>query len=132
MKIERRIEFFMRRVQKTETCWLWIGPLDQYGYARTRGQFNSGHALAYFLFRGTVPAGLELDHLCNVRHCVNPDHLEPVTHAENARRASERQTHCSNGHEYTEENTYRRPKSGHRDCRECIRIRARRHARRAA
>ena len=119
---DRAIARLMSHVEKSGECWLWTGYTDPLGYSRVGAPHYSGHVLAYNLLVGPVPAGLELDHTCNVRNCVNPEHLEPVTHAENARRASERQTHCAQGHAYTPENTYRRP-SGHRDCRICIRAR---------
>jgi hypothetical protein len=76
--------------------------------------------MAYEMLVGPVPDGLELDHLCRVPACVNPDHLEPVTHIENVRRGRSywaERTHCSAGHEYTRENT-RITKRG-RTCRAC-------------
>lgn len=113
-------------------CWLWIGCLDRHGY----GQFNAdglvrcgAHRAAYELFVGPVAEGLDLDHLCRVPCCVNPQHLEPVTRVENVRRGLgnagshvERmaRTHCSHGHEYTPENT--RKYRGHRNCQECARL----------
>jgi hypothetical protein len=74
---------------------------------------------------GPIPEGLTIDHLCKNPGCVRPDHLEAVTMRENIRRGSwASRTHCINGHEYTEENTYRMP-SGYRDCRRCIYLRGR-------
>lgn len=67
---------------------------------------------------------MEIDHTCSNPPCVNPAHLEAVTHEENVRRAVERKTHCVNGHEYTEANTYRHPNGVWRDCRKCISLRA--------
>lgn len=70
-------------------CWIWTGALTGAGY----GQFGGGgkksytHRWAYQAHVGPIPDGLELDHLCRVRACCNPDHLEPVTHEENTRRA---------------------------------------------
>lgn len=67
-------------------CWLWTGYGDRWGY----GRFGHGllaHRVAFELVKGSVPPGLTLDHLCRVRRCVNPTHLEPVTQAENTRRA---------------------------------------------
>ena len=82
------------------------------------------HRVAYELTNGPIPDGLELDHLCRVRHCVNPSHIEAVTHRENTLRGTgpiphrARQSHCKHGHEFTPENTYRLP-NGCRHCRTC-------------
>lgn len=130
-------EWFMRRVTVAEEgCWLWPRTLlarDGYGLATVKRRTHRAHRLAYELFIGPIPSGLESDHLCRVRHCVNPDHLEMVTHAENMRRRSIAQTHCKHGHEYTPENTYLNP-SGWRACHTCAKRRksARREAERAA
>ena len=67
------------------SCWEWTGTIRKDGYAS-----GAQHRLYYVRAKGPIPAGLELDHLCNNKRCVNPDHLEPVTHAENVRRACER------------------------------------------
>lgn len=98
-------------------CWAWVGRVDKHGYGRYFGHL--AHRLSYESFRGPIPSGLELDHVCRFKLCVNPDHLEPVTRAENMRRRSEAQTHCKNGHEYTLENTHR-DRLGRR-CRHCWR-----------
>jgi hypothetical protein len=108
-------------------CWLWTAATDRDGY----GRFNIGgrviraaHQVAYSLCVGPVPPGLELDHLCRVHGCVNPDHLEPVTTKENGRRGygapgiRARQTACIHGHPFDEANTYRAP-NGTRACRRC-------------
>jgi hypothetical protein len=72
-------------VQITDTCWLWTGPLNHSGYGANGGK--AAHRVVYLRLVGPIAAGMELDHLCRVRHCVRPDHLEPVTHSENVRRA---------------------------------------------
>ncbi len=84
-------------------CWLWTGPKAGKGYGMTT--FGGGmkvyvHRLSFELHKGPIPAGLEIDHLCFERLCVNPDHLEAVTHAENVARAIRRRTHCPQGHSY--------------------------------
>lgn len=101
-------------------CWLWPGSLRSAGYAQVKwqGRPTLAHRVAYELLVGPIPDGLELDHTCNVVRCVNPAHMEPVTHAENRRRSQERRTRCRHGHEYTPANTYHDP-NGVRHCRTC-------------
>ncbi|MDX3520753.1 HNH endonuclease signature motif containing protein [Streptomyces scabiei] len=128
------IERFWSKVDRTDGCWLWEASKTGTGYGRfsLNGQMVLAHRFAYELQRGEIPAGLHVDHLCRVRHCVNPAHLEPVTCRENlmrgdtpaARNASK--THCVKGHEYTPQNTYVAPPNPHnpngfRHCRDCKR-----------
>lgn len=110
------------RIDAETNCWLWTGTIRSGGYGRWPGEKGSlAHRVSYELHRGPIPAGMQIDHLCRIRHCVNPDHLEPVTHAQNARRgAFATKTHCSNGHPYDAENTYI-DKTGSRKCRACDR-----------
>lgn len=119
-------------------CWLWTGGLDKNGYGKATLAINGdwghrryvrAHRLAYETFVGPIPAGLELDHLCGNRGCINPAHLEPVTGHENILRGAgpaavnARKTICKNGHLFTEENTIRYSYKGRgwRACRECRR-----------
>ena len=104
-------------------CWLWEGGISQDGYALVwaNGTGGKAHRMIYEEMRGPVPDGLQLDHLCRVRFCVNPDHLEPVTQQENVNRglgSTQNRVRCVNGHDYTEENTVRL-KNGYRKCRTC-------------
>jgi hypothetical protein len=108
-------------------CWFWTGAKSAGGY----GHFYDGrnvrpaHRVSYELYKGPIPNGLVLDHLCGHPPCVNPDHLEAVTERVNILRASgtgainAKKTHCPQGHEYTEENTYRLP-DGRRRCHTCM------------
>jgi len=116
-------------------CWLWQGYVDKrtgYPYMTVESKSWRSHRWFYEQLVGPIPEGLTLDHLCRVRHCVNPDHMDPCPAGENAMRGNNwsaknaRKTHCVNGHEFTEENTYRRIGSNHRVCRTCCRDRSRR------
>jgi hypothetical protein len=112
---------FWSKVEKTSDCWLWkAGRLHLrggYGEVHWNGKTQRAHVVAYVLSIGPVPTGHELDHLCQNTACVRPDHLEPVTRAEHARRTAARRTHCPRGHD-REEHSYRRP-DGRRECRPC-------------
>lgn len=82
-------------------CWLWTGPVDVngYGHVNVGSTTTTAHRAVFRGLVGDIPIGLELDHLCRVRHCVNPDHLQPVTHAENVqRRRIVFGEMCANGH----------------------------------
>lgn len=124
---ERRDEVRSRLLDRSELgplwngtrCWLWTGA-TRLGYAELsyEGTNRSGHRLAYELWRGPIPEGLQIDHLCRNRRCINPWHLEPVTSAVNIGRSPRAlATHCKYGHEFTPENTRRA--DGRRYCRTC-------------
>lgn len=113
-------------------CWLWIGNRMRNGYGTTNVRVSRGkhavqlaHRIVWEAHRGAVPDGLQLDHLCRVRSCVNPWHLEPVTRKENILRgvsptaANARKTHCPLGHAYTPDNMYLRGDRPGRMCRQC-------------
>jgi hypothetical protein len=116
-------------------CWLWTGAIGDKGCGGF-GVSEAGkkrtllaHRISWAAFVGPIPTGLQLDHKCRVRCCVNPDHLEPVTPRENQRRGNApsglnaRRTHCVHGHELSGANLYVRPDNGNRCCVECGRRR---------
>ena len=115
---------FYRNVNRTGSCWLWIGYINKEGYGEYKSDFLTtrlAHRISYGLDKGDLPS-LPLDHLCRHRHCVNPDHLEPVEGIVNTRRSTvglneANKTECPKGHPYDEENTYRH--GGKRFCRRC-------------
>ncbi len=97
---------------------------------RIEGRLKYAHRVAYEQTVGPVPSGLELDHRCRIRCCVNPAHLEAVTRQENVRRGTQgwdqkAKTHCAQGHEFSPENTHR-TKEGYRQCIQCKRETTRR------
>lgn len=99
-----------RRIVESEDCWgpdphwLWQGSLTSagYGHVTLNGAQVYVHRLVYKHMVDDIPAGLEIDHMCLVRHCCNPAHLDVVTHSENMRRIAQRQTACNAGHPYTD------------------------------
>ncbi len=125
-------------------CWLWMGTITEKGYGRfwDGSAMVQAHRFSYERYKGIIADGLELDHLCRVRSCVNPDHLEPVTGIENRTRGAlargfwitestrknlllgsdvrKRRTHCLHGHEYTPSNTTS-DAEGYRRCVTCRR-----------
>lgn len=142
--VEDCTKLFWKNVRKTDGCWLWQGTVSN-----KYGQFNMdingkqvlAHRVSFLMAGGTIPDGFEVDHLCRNTLCVNPKHLEAVTHLENIRRALpyrnkiyknyELGGYCINGHEYTEESLcfYTDKKSGRKygSCRTCSRESAQRN-----
>lgn len=102
-------------------CWEWTASQSRGGYPS-----HQVHRSIYEKLVGPIPEGMVLDHAaCLNRLCVNPHHIEPVDAQTNKARGSDAVTHCPRGHEYTPENTYRRPATGYKSCRECRRALAR-------
>jgi hypothetical protein len=141
-----RLERFWRSVEVGHPlgCWWWIGKGSTHGYGRfTFGRRSLGerrdvyaHRFAYEALIGPIPDGMQLDHLCRNRVCVNPDHLEIVTSAVNTSRGwPTTSTTCKRGHRLSGTNLYIQPSTGRRCCQLCKdasirRYRARRRARR--
>jgi hypothetical protein len=125
------------RIDEASGCWIWQGASTSGGYGvirfrRTpgeRGTYNAPtHRVSYLIHVGPIPEGLVLDHLCRVRLCCNPDHLEPVTNRENILRGvspsarNAHMTHCDYGHPLAGANLYIKPGRGDRACLVCKRI----------
>lgn len=122
------------QVDNDDACWLWLAAINDGGYgifhlAKT-GKSVRAHRYSYEFFVGNIEEGLDVDHVCRVRACINPYHLEPVTRQVNLLRGiglpalEILRTHCPQGHPYNMANTHIR-KSGARRCRACDRERYR-------
>ncbi len=113
-------------VDETTKCWNWLGALAHgYGRIHYQGETRQAHRVSYELVNEKIPEALVLDHLCENKRCINPDHLEPVTNKLNIYRAStgnSQKTHCPKGHIYDSENTYIDPR-GFRNCKACAKER---------
>jgi hypothetical protein len=108
-------------------CLIWTGWTNLKGYGTTKiaGHTTTAHRAAWVIANGAVPDGYTVDHLCRVRNCINPDHLEAVPHRVNCHRSpltrqsiNAAKTECKRGHPFDERNTYRYP-DGRRECRTC-------------
>lgn len=122
---------FFRFVEMTPGCWQWRGSLSQ-GYGRfiVRTENRGAHRVSFELHKGLIPEGYDVHHICRNKRCVNPDHLEILTHKEHCQMGEQGEynrvkTHCPKGHEYTPENTYLGKRKNNRTCRECSRTRDR-------
>lgn len=130
--VRGRLPFALNYQVTSSGCWQWIGAVTTSGYGTYRQQY--AHRFSYELHIGPIPEGEQVDHLCRNPLCVNPEHLEAVTPVVNNHRSyapgavAVRTNRCKRNHEFTPDNTYSRPDGKGRQCRECTRIRARRHA----
>lgn len=103
--LTQTLKRFTDKVDKTSDCWNWTASCDGKGYGQFvyKGKLSRAHRVSYMLFKGEIPEGLDLDHLCRNIKCVNPEHLEAVTRSVNLQRAilwQSKKTHCPRGHEY--------------------------------
>lgn len=130
--VEQRFWSHVER-RGSDECWLWNGSLASGGYGRLRlggrgSQYEEVHRFAYRLLVGEIPDGHHIHHRCETRSCVNPAHLEALLPGEHLHRGASLQarfaqrTHCKHGHEFTPENTFKRPTATGtvaRGCRAC-------------
>ncbi len=116
-------EIFWAKVDRTnpQGCWIWTGaPYLGYGRFCINSTHIFAHRYSYGLTNSLIE-GLTIDHLCLNKLCVNPNHLEQVTRAENTRRANQSRTACKHGHVFTPENTRYAKRSGRKSATRCCR-----------
>lgn len=118
--LTQTLKRFIDKVDKTSDCWNWTASCDGKGYGQFvyKGKLSRAHRVSYMLFKGEIPEGLDLDHLCRNIKCVNPEHLEAVTRSVNLQRAilwQSKKTHCPKGHEYDYVDN-----RGARRCKQCL------------
>lgn len=131
-----RVWKFIKIPRDPNACWNWQGDLIHNGYGRIYFNKNKilAHRFVYEYLIDEIPKGLELDHLCRNKRCVNPYHLEPVTHKENCERGNVNQhkekKYCKNGHPFNPENTRFDKNRNERVCKICHKERQREHKKR--
>ena len=124
------LDRFWSKVEKTETCWNWLGWKTNVGYGQFKINYKNvlSHRFSYIICKGEIIGELYIDHLCRNRGCCNPEHMELVTHRENTMRGynpaslNSKKTHCVRGHLLSGDNLYLSPKSKQRTCYECRRF----------
>lgn len=133
---EKDLQRFYSKIKINEktNCWEWIGTILNNGYPQFILKYSKGiykkllpYRISYLLYKGDLKEELELDHLCRNPICVNPEHLEQVTHGKNVNRGigwggiNSRKTHCPQGHPYSGENLLIE-KNNRRRCKICKKI----------
>jgi hypothetical protein len=134
-KDENVLKRFLSKIKKDKNsfCWIWIGTISWKGYGtfcvmKNRKSFNTNaHRVSYMIYKGEIPEGMTVHHICHNKKCVNPNHLELKTNYENRLEGNcwsavnARKTHCKNGHEFNKENIYYHLRNGslRRYCRLC-------------
>jgi hypothetical protein len=135
--VQKLMDRFMKFVsfEPMSGCWLWIGHTMKNGYGKfghsKKHRSMLAHRESYMLFNGDLVDGLDVDHVCCNRSCVNPEHLVLATRSQNIMRYRRNtpidprryKTHCKHGHEFTSSNTYIKP-NGCRACRQCLSLRS--------
>lgn len=129
-KKPKPIQRFFKKIKEEGGCWVWCAAQINSGYGTfyDEGKDKLAHRFSYELFNGQIPDGLDIDHLCRNRLCVNPEHLEAVTRSENLLRGltgknnrNAKKTHCPQGHELKEPNlVLAEIKRGYRQCKICF------------
>ena len=133
----KNLKNFFNKIEETKTCWIWKAYKDKDGYGKLtvyskerKGPYQlSAHRISYELFVGSIPQGLQIDHLCRNTSCVNPNHLELVTINENLLRSpitlatiNTNKTSCPKGHPYSHKNI-----NGHKVCKICHEVALRKY-----
>lgn len=125
--------FHSKYIPVTESgCWIWTDHLCRGDYAQfyINGALQMSHRVSYEIHIGPIPRNMEIDHICRVRCCVNPEHLRPLPHKDNVLCGSgltakhALKTHCINGHPFSGDNLQFKPNRNERVCRQCNKDRA--------
>lgn len=112
-------------MEPTSGCWIWLGWVnpDGYGHIKRNKKMYMTHRYVYEKLNNPIPSNMTVDHICRVRSCCNPDHMDIVTQGENMRRSPRfnlSAIHCKRGHEFTPENSYMYKNGSRRTCRKCV------------
>lgn len=124
--------FWDKVSKQANVCWIWNGAVDAHGYGSIleKGKIKKSHRVSYIMFHGEIPKDVVIDHICKIKRCVNPLHLQVVTLGENTllgdgpTAQNKRKTHCIRGHKLSGDNIYLYERAGHtnRQCRICRKL----------